>query len=186
MLDVKRAVDLTIAGWLLVFLSPLLLLLALLVRLDSPGPVLFCQRRVGRFLRVFLMYKFRSMIHNAAQPGPWATAWHDARVTRVGRLLRRTSLDELPQLLNVIRGEMSLVGPRPDVEPQMSLYSPDERSRRHSVRPGITGWAQVNGRNELREGRRKELDLEYVRRRGAFLDMKILLLTLRQVLRRTK
>lgn len=179
---VKRLLDVVAALGLLLFLAPLLLILAALVRLGSPGPALFRQQRIGLGLRPFWLLKFRSMVADAAAKGSWFTPKDDPRVTRIGRFLRKTSLDELPQLLNVLKGEMSLVGPRPDVPEQMALYTEEERRLRHSVRPGLTGWAQVNGRNEIDSGRRKELDLEYARKWTLLLDAKILFLTVRQVL----
>ena len=143
----KRLFDLltSLAG--LILLSPILVLIAIAVKLDSPGPVLFRGQRVGRDGRLFGLYKFRSMMVNAAQRGPGITAAGDPRITRVGRVLRRTKLDELPQLINVVRGEMSLVGPRPEDSRYVAFYTPEQR-RVLSVRPGITGMASVKYRNE--------------------------------------
>ena len=184
MRDLKRILDVAAAAGLLLLLAPLFAVLSWIVRRSSPGPAFFRQQRVGLGLTPFLLLKFRSMCVDAPQKGSWSTAPDDPRITPVGRFLRRTSLDELPQLLNVLCGDMSLVGPRPDVPAQMSLYTDEERRLRHSVRPGLTGWAQVNGRNDVSIERRKELDLEYARRPSLRLDLRILYLTLRQLLSR--
>lgn len=182
MAAIKRLADLVVAALLLLLLAPLLLLLALTVRLDSPGPVLFRQQRVGRGGVPFSMLKFRSMVVDAPRLGGYSTAAGDPRITRSGRWLRRFSLDELPQLINVLRGDMSLVGPRPDVPAQRANYSDAEWQQRHRVRPGITGLAQGTVRSHARPGERKALDLQYVREQSLVLDLKILLLTLRQLL----
>lgn len=178
----KRLADVVVAALLLLLLAPLLLLVALAVRVDSPGPVLFRQQRVGLGGRPFAIFKFRSMVVDAPRLGGYSTAPCDPRVTRSGRWLRRLSLDELPQLLNVLRGDMSLVGPRPDVPAQRSGYNNDEWQLRHRVRPGITGLAQAMVRSQARPGERKALDLQYVREQSLGLDLWILLLTLRQLL----
>ena len=197
-----RAADrpaLDVAGALigLALALPLGALIALLVRLDSRGPVLYRQRRVGRDGALFELLKFRTMhvdaddlVTRRLERDPDATlAWNefqklhdDPRVTRVGRILRRWSLDELPQLLNVLRGEMSLVGPRPILPEQRSLYGPDLRAYART-RPGLTGLWQVSGRNRLSFEERVELDREYLARRSAWLDVTILLRTLVVVLR---
>jgi len=173
----KRLFDLGVAGFLLLLLSPLFLVAAFAVKLGSRGPVFYRQTRIGRGGRDFRILKFRSMVADADRIGPHSTAVGDSRITGVGRVLRRTSLDELPQLWNVLRGDMSLVGPRPDLPEQMGLYAPEERELRHSVRPGMTGLAQVRIRHEGTIEERKALDLEYVRRAGLLLDLRILLLT---------
>jgi len=182
-----RIRDLLIASVLLLVLSPVLLLCALAVRRSSPGPVLFRQRRLGLRARPFTLLKFRSMIHNAPdirnRDGSAYTGDDDRRVTPVGRFLRRASLDELPQLLNVIRGEMSLVGPRPDQADQIRFYTEIEK-RKLDVRPGITGLAQIGGRNNISWERRKALDVEYVDRRSLWLDLCILARTIPCVLLR--
>lgn len=149
----KRAFDLAVCLAALPLLAPLLLVLALAVRLDSPGPALFRQTRVGRGGRLFRIHKLRTMhVSDAAQAagGPLLTAAGDARITRVGRWLRATKLDELPQLIDVLRGEMSLVGPRPEVPRYMALYAPEARARILSVRPGITDRAAIAFRDEER------------------------------------
>jgi len=180
--NVKRLFDLTISLCALVILWPLLLLIALAIRLDSRGDALFGQDRIGRGEHTFRILKFRSMVANAESLGSYQTAEDDNRITRLGRFLRRTSLDELPQLFNVLKGDMSLVGPRPDVPAQRSLYTDEEWALRTSVRPGITGLAQATVRSAATQAERKALDLEYVRKASFWFDMKILLLTVRQLL----
>jgi lipopolysaccharide/colanic/teichoic acid biosynthesis glycosyltransferase len=152
----------TFAAALLVGLSPLLLLVAAVVKASSPGEVLFRQRRVGKDGRVFTILKFRTMVQDAPRStlGTYCYA-DDPRITAAGRILRKTSLDELPQLWNVLRGDMSFVGPRPDLPHHVDRYTPAQRGRL-AVRPGITGWAQVNGRNVLPWSARIALDLEYL------------------------
>ncbi len=158
------------------------LALALAVRLDSRGPVFYRQVRVGKNGRVFQMLKFRSMVVGAEHQGAGIRVErNDARITRVGRLLRRTSLDELPQVFNILRGEMSVVGPRPGLEFQVAKYTPEQR-RRLLVAPGITGWAQVNGRNAIPWDERIRRDLEYVDRISPALDLEILWRTIGTVL----
>jgi lipopolysaccharide/colanic/teichoic acid biosynthesis glycosyltransferase len=174
----KRAIDVAVSALALLLLSPVLLAVALAVALESGFPVLFKQQRVGRGDREFGLYKFRSMVKNAAAIGPYHTASDDPRITRSGRFIRRTSLDELPQLLNVLKGEMSLVGPRPDVPAQRALYTPQDWQERCSVRPGITGLAQAKLRSEATPQQRLDLDLRYVREQSLALDLRILLWTL--------
>ena len=174
----KRLMDVVLSALALLLLSPVLLATAAAVAIDSGFPVLFKQVRIGREGRSFGMFKFRSMVKNAAALGPFNTAANDTRITRVGRFIRRTSLDELPQLLNVLLGDMSLVGPRPDVPVQRSLYNDADWALRCSVRPGITGLAQVVLRSEGTEDQRRDLDLRYVREHGVWLDLKILAWTL--------
>jgi lipopolysaccharide/colanic/teichoic acid biosynthesis glycosyltransferase len=174
----KRVLDVALSALALLLLSPLMLAVALAVALESGRPVLFRQSRVGRGDREFGLYKFRSMVKNAAAIGPYHTASDDPRITRTGRFIRRTSLDELPQLLNVLKGEMSLVGPRPDVPAQRALYTPQDWQARCSVRPGITGLAQATLRSEATPQQRLELDLRYVREQSLGLDLRILFWTL--------
>ena len=177
----KRVMDITLSLLALLLLSPLLLLAAIAVAVEGGGPVLFVQQRIGLGGREFGMYKFRSMVRNAAAIGPYYTDTDDPRITRVGRLIRRTSIDELPQLFNVLNGDMSLVGPRPDVPEQRKLYRDEDWALRCSVRPGITGWSQAvfrsAGSPELRLG----LDLRYVREHSIWLDLRILAMTLRRL-----
>jgi lipopolysaccharide/colanic/teichoic acid biosynthesis glycosyltransferase len=171
---VKRALDVVGASAALVLLGPLLAIAALAVKLEDGGPAFFRQRRVGLHGSEFELLKLRTMIVGAELQGAGhAVDWDDARITRVGRVLRRLSIDELPQLWNVVRGDMSLVGPRPTLAYQVSRYSPRQR-RRLDVKPGITGWAQVNGRAALPWDERIELDLWYVEHRSVWLDVKIL------------
>jgi lipopolysaccharide/colanic/teichoic acid biosynthesis glycosyltransferase len=177
---VKRLFDISVAGVALVLLSPLLLIVALAVRLTMGRPVLFRQRRPGLHGEPFELVKFRTM----RQPSgaDIAVAEDELRLTRLGRFLRASSLDELPELWNVLKGEMSLVGPRPLLMQYLPLYTP-EQARRHDVRPGLTGWAQVNGRNALSWEEKFALDLWYVDNCSLLLDLRILLLTVWRVLR---
>lgn len=174
----KRLTDIVLSLTALALLSPVLLLAALAVLLDSGLPVFFKQTRIGLCGREFGMLKFRSMVKNAASTGPYFTDTNDVRVTRVGQFIRRTSIDELPQIINVLLGDMSLVGPRPDVPVQQSLYAPEEWSRRCSVRPGITGLAQVMIRSVGSHQDRLDLDLAYIRDQNVWLDFKVMWLTL--------
>ena len=178
----KRLFDFlaSLAG--LVLLAPLFLVIALAIALDSPGPVFFSQARVGRGLVVFKMQKFRSMIEDAARQGPYFTTTNDTRITRVGRWLRKTSIDELPQLWNVLVGDMSIVGPRPDVPAQQQLYVAEEWSLRHVVRPGITGPSQASSRSEATFEERKDLDLRYAQNHSFKGDLVIIARTFVQVL----
>lgn len=170
----KRALDLAGALLLLVLVSPAVLVAALGILLEDRGPVLFRQRRVGLHGRDFEILKLRTMVVGAESKGAGlAVDAGDPRITSVGRVLRALSLDELPQLWNVVRGEMSLVGPRPTVRVQVDRYTPHQR-RRLDVRPGITGWAQVNGRAALPWDERIELDVWYVEHRSLLLDLRIL------------
>ena len=177
----KRAMDIVLAMAALLALAPLLLGAALAIALETGLPVLFRQTRVGLNGREFGMYKFRSMVKNAAQVGPYFTTDNDPRITRVGRFVRRTSIDELPQLINVLKGEMSLVGPRPDVPAQRSLYTPVDWAQRCSVRPGITGLAQALYRSDSTEVQRLEADLRYTREASLWLDLKICWWTVRRL-----
>jgi lipopolysaccharide/colanic/teichoic acid biosynthesis glycosyltransferase len=159
----KRACDLLVAATGLVVAAPLLALVALAVRLDSPGPIFYRAARIGLAGRTFTMLKFRTMVADAQARGPRITTRDDPRVTRVGRLLRRTRLDELPQLVNVLRGEMSLVGPRPEAPRFVALYPPEARAIL-TVRPGITGLAQLVFRNEARFLVGEDAEAAYIRR----------------------
>jgi lipopolysaccharide/colanic/teichoic acid biosynthesis glycosyltransferase len=179
----KRALDVLGASVGLAIGAPLLAASALAVRLEDGGPVFFRQERVGLDGRPFEVLKLRTMIVDAHTQGAgYAVDKGDARITRVGNLLRRTSLDELPQLWNVLRGEMSLVGPRPTLSYQVEQYTERQR-RRLEVRPGLTGWAQVNGRASLSWPERIELDVWYVEHRSLALDLRILLCTAAVLLR---
>ena len=174
----KRAIDLIGASVALVALSPLLAVVAIAVRVRMGSPVLFRQTRPGRGGHPFLMTKFRTMTDRRAPDG--ALLPDADRLTRFGRFLRRTSIDELPELLNVVRGDMSLVGPRPLLMEYLPLYSA-EQARRHEVRPGITGWAQVNGRNAVTWDEKFALDVWYVDHRSTRLDLQILGKTITEV-----
>jgi lipopolysaccharide/colanic/teichoic acid biosynthesis glycosyltransferase len=170
----NRAADVALAGTALVVTSPLLGLAALAVKLEDRGPVLYRQTRVGKDGADFELLKLRTMVVGAETMGAgYAVDEGDSRITRVGRILRRLSLDELPQLWNVVRGEMSVIGPRPTLRYQVERYTP-RQSRRLDVKPGITGWAQVHGRAALPWNERIELDVWYVERRSFWLDLKIL------------
>jgi lipopolysaccharide/colanic/teichoic acid biosynthesis glycosyltransferase len=174
-----RALDLLLGSLLLALASPLLAVSALLVRLESRGPVLYRQRRVGKDGRPFELLKLRTMVPGAEAMGAGIYVVEgDPRITRTGRLLRRLSLDELPNLVNVLRGEMAIVGPRPTVQDQVDRYT-DRQRRRLEVKPGITGWAQVNGRTSLPWPERIELDVWYVEHRSLRLDLRILAKTVR-------
>lgn len=171
---IRRTIDVAVSALTLLLTAPLLALACLAIRLESPGPVVYRQRRVGLHGRQFDVLKLRTMVDGAEHIGAGlAIDANDSRVTRVGALLRRSSLDELPNLLNVLRGEMSLIGPRPTLPVQVAQYTPRQRERLQ-IRPGITGWAQVNGRASLPWSERIELDLYYIRHRSLALDLRIL------------
>jgi lipopolysaccharide/colanic/teichoic acid biosynthesis glycosyltransferase len=176
-----RSLDIVLASAALLVLSPLLALAALLIKLESRGAVFYRQRRVGRGGRPFEMWKLRTMVPGAETMGAGVYVLEgDSRITRVGRRLRRFSLDELPNLVNVVRGEMAIVGPRPTVQQQVDRYTERQR-RRLEVKPGITGWAQVNGRATLPWPERIELDVWYVEHRSLALDLRILAKTVRML-----
>lgn len=169
-----RVVDILIATFALLLFSPVLLVAAIAIKLGSRGPVLYRQRRVGLHGEEFEMLKLRTMVEGSDPVGVGtAVTREDPRVTGAGRVLRRTSLDEIPNLVNVLRGEMAIIGPRPTIPAQVKDYTPRQH-RRHEVRPGITGWAQVQGRAGIPWEERIELDVEYVERRTAALDARIL------------
>lgn len=177
MLLIKRVIDLTISFLLALLLSPLFILIILLIKIDSPGPAFFIQERRGLKFFKFRMYKFRTLRHNAPDPhSNYEMVESDPRVTRTGRILRKTSLDELPQLFNVIKGEMSLVGPRPLVEweSQECLKTHPDR---FLVKPGITGFSQAYARNSVDLQARSDLDIEYVKKWSILLDLQILFIS---------
>lgn len=178
----KRVFDLICSLLILLILSPLFIIIALAIKITSPGTVFFKQMRLGLNGQVFDMYKFRSMVPNAVNMGSGMfVEKEDPRITAVGKLLRKTSIDELPQLLNILRGEMSLVGPRPAPLHHLNIY--DERQKKRlTVKPGITGWAQVKGRLALYWPQRIELDLWYIDNYSFWLDIKILVMTVVVVL----
>lgn len=180
---VKRLIDIVISLTGLIILFPILLLVSLAIKLESKGPVIFQQERLGLNGEVFKIYKFRSMCVGAEKSGVYETKG-DSRVTRIGKFIRKTSIDEFPQLVNIIKGDMSIIGPRPTL-----TYHPwpldeytEEQKKRFSVRPGVTGWAQVNGRKEVPWDRRIEYDVEYVGNLSLFFDLKIFFRTIFKVL----
>lgn len=177
----KRLFDIVISSLLLILLSPVLLVLSILVRITLGSPVLFRQVRPGLHGRPFTMYKFRTMTDERDIQGRLLP--DEQRLTKLGRFLRSTSLDELPELFNVLKGDMSLVGPRPLLMEYLPLYTP-EQARRHEVRPGITGWAQVNGRNAISWEEKFRYDVWYVDNWSFWLDIKILWMTIVSVLKR--
>ena len=182
---VKRFLDVTASFLGLVLLSPLMLAVSILIKIDSRGPVIFRQKRIGRNGKVFEIYKFRSMCVGAEKTGSGVYSGKgDARVTRIGKILRATSIDELPQLLNILKGEMSFVGPRPPLTYHPWKYEEytDFQKRMFEVRPGITGWAQVNGRKDVEWHKRIELNVWYVDHMSLLLDIQIMFMTAFKVL----
>ncbi len=183
-LYVKRLLDVIISLAGLILLSPLFLIISLLIRLDSKGPIIFGQARLGYDGKTFEIHKFRTMVDGAPNMGSGLfTNETDPRITKIGSFLRRTSLDELPQLINLLRGDMSLVGPRPPVPYYPYKYEdyPDEQRLRFTVLPGITGYAQVKGRNKINWDQRIELDMQYVENQSLLLDLEIIAETVRNV-----
>lgn len=184
---IKKIFDITSSAIGIVILSPLFLIVSILIKLDSPGKVLFIQDRLGKDGKVFKIYKFRTMCDNAINIGNGLfTDETDSRITKIGSFLRKTSIDELPQLFNILKGDMSLVGPRPPV-PNFP-YKYDEYSEvqktRFEMLPGITGWAQVVGRNSIDWDERITLDIDYVKNYSFLWDIKIIILTLAKVVKR--
>jgi lipopolysaccharide/colanic/teichoic acid biosynthesis glycosyltransferase len=176
---IVRALDIVVAGLGLAISSPIMLASVIAIRLETPGSPIYRQRRIGRDGEPFEMLKLRTMVSGAEHQGAgMAVNYGDPRITRVGHLLRRFSIDELPNLVNVLRGEMSVVGPRPTIQAQVDQYTPLQR-RRLEVKPGITGWAQINGRASLPWHERIELDIWYVDHRTLRLDLAILWKTVR-------
>jgi exopolysaccharide biosynthesis polyprenyl glycosylphosphotransferase len=179
-LAAKRIMDLLVAGFGLVFAAPLLLLVSILIKLETPGPVFYIQERVGKDGRLFNITKFRSMKTDAEEAGPQWAGKIDNRVTKVGRILRKTRIDEIPQLLNVLKGEMSMVGPRPE-RPCFTLQFSKEVPgfmERLRVKPGVTGLAQVNGGYDLSPAEKLEFDRQYIENQGIWLDIKLLIITI--------
>ena len=176
----KRALDLIVASFGLALLSPLLFVMALMIRLSMGSPIFFRQVRPGYHARPFTLVKFRTMTEGGSIVDPSTDA---VRLTRLGRLMRKFSLDEFPQFWNVLKGEMSLVGPRPLLMEYLEYYTP-EQARRHDVKPGITGWAQINGRNTVTWEQKFLLDVWYVDHMNFWLDLRILAVTMQKVLRR--
>ena len=180
-LCLKRLVDIVASAIALMLLAPVLACIAVVILLRMGPPILFRQKRVGKHGSLFEMSKFRTMLAGTDRHGKPLP--DDVRLTRLGRFLRNTSLDELPELWNVLRGDMSLVGPRPLLPEYLDRYTP-EQARRHEVKPGITGWAQINGRNAISWEEKFRLDVWYVDHRSTWLDLKILLITLWKTIRR--
>lgn len=181
---IKRIIDICIAFVALAVLSPILLIVAVLIKIDSKGPIIFKQQRLGVGGVPFNMYKFRSMCVGAEKQGTGVYSFKgDSRITKVGRILRATSLDELPQLVNILKGDMSLIGPRPALTYHPWPYEQYDEHQKHmfDVRPGITGWAQVNGRKEVPWPERIELNIYYVEHLSFALDFKIFWLTIFKV-----
>ncbi|EOR28262.1 capsular polysaccharide biosynthesis protein [Clostridium sartagoforme AAU1] len=183
----KRALDIIASTLGLIILSPILLIVAILIKLESKGPAIFSQKRIGLNKKEFKMYKFRSMVQNAEElkeklakknemSGPMFKMKNDPRVTKVGKFIRKTSIDELPQLINVLKGEMSLVGPRPSLPKEVSKFEP-WMLKRLSVKPGLTCYWQVSGRNNIDFEDWMKLDLQYVNDRSFWLDLKLILKT---------
>jgi len=195
----KRAFDISSALIALIALSPIFLICAILAKFQSPGPVFYRAKRIGRLGRIFLMYKFRTMVVNAESMGTSLTKYEDPRITKIGNFLRRTKLDELPQLLNVLKGDMSIIGPRPEAPVYVKYYTEEQR-RVLSVKPGITGPAQLENRNEelkLKEQSDPEkyyitqllpekltIDLNYIENRSFILDLKVIFKTIWIIMRR--
>ncbi|MCF6457520.1 sugar transferase [Pseudoalteromonas sp. MMG024] len=177
----KRLFDIFVALTLLILLLPVLLVVALLIRINLGGPILFSQDRPGLNGKIFKMYKFRSMSNERDQHGNLLP--DEVRLTKFGKALRASSLDELPELVNILKGDMSLVGPRPLLVEYLPLYN-QQQARRHEVRPGITGWAQVNGRNSVSWEQKFDLDVWYVENQSILLDIKILFMTFFKVIKK--
>jgi undecaprenyl phosphate N,N'-diacetylbacillosamine 1-phosphate transferase len=180
-LVVKRIIDFVFALMLLIVLLPVMLLAAILIKMDSYGPVLFKQKRPGKYEQIFTIYKFRTMRVDTEKDGKRLSDFE--RMTKVGSFLRKTSIDELPQLFNILKGEMSFIGPRPLLVEYLDYYTAEQR-RRHEVMPGVSGWAQVNGRNAISWEEKFKLDVWYVDNISLILDLKILLMTVCKVLKR--
>ncbi|OIR25617.1 sugar transferase [Bathymodiolus thermophilus thioautotrophic gill symbiont] len=178
----KRLFDIIFSIIAICLISPVLIIVPVLIKLDSSGGTLFKQERVGLSENPFFIYKFRSMVKNANKQGSYQTQINDMRITKIGKLLRKTSIDELPQLFNVLKGDMSIVGPRPNVFAQKELYTESEWQKRNSVLPGITGLAQALIRSSGSPNERTRLDLKYIDKQTVFYDMYIIALTVKQVL----
>ncbi len=173
----KRTFDILLSSISLIALLPFFILMSAAIRLGSPGSPIFKHARVGLQGKKFLMWKFRTMVTNAHKSGPALTQHDDMRITRIGRLLRRTSLDELPQIVNVLKGDMSIVGPRPEIPAIVETYTSEQRLALR-VRPGITGLSQINGRDDLPIERKVQYDLAYVKNPSMLFDLKIILQTI--------
>ena len=182
--QVKRIIDFLLSCIAVVILSPVFLILAILIKIDSRGPIFFKQERIGKDKKVFFILKFRTMVTDA----PKNTPTHMLKdpnlfITRLGKFLRKTSLDELPQLINILRGDMSLIGPRPSLQNQYDLIDERDKHNVHSIYPGLTGWAQINGRDELPIFIKAKLDGEYVQKMSLLFDCKIFFKTIFSIVR---
>lgn len=177
----KRPFDILLSGFALLVLSPIFLMIAIIIKVTSPGPVFFRQERLGVNEKPFVILKFRSMRADSELTGPQFTATNDLRVTRIGKLIRKTSLDELPQLINILWGEMSLIGPRPYIGFELAESSEAIRQKRSGIRPGVSGLAQVSGRSKLTQSVAIDYDLEYVNQCSLSFDLKIILKTIKKV-----
>lgn len=181
---IKRGIDLVLSCIGLIILLPVFLLLVLAIKLDSPGPVLFKQKRVGIHKKYFYIWKFRTMYTNTPKDMPTHMLKNPEQyITKTGRFLRKTSLDELPQIFNIIKGDMAIVGPRPALWNQYDLLEERDKYGANDVRPGLTGWAQINGRDELEIPVKAKLDGEYVEKMGVLMDLKCFLGTFASVLK---
>lgn len=173
---IKSFLDIFFSLLLIALLIPLFILVYILIKILDPGPIFFKQERVGLNEKIFLIYKYRTMVVNADKIGPVLTQDNDPRITRLGKFLRHSSIDELPQLINVLKGEMSIIGPRPEVPSIVKTYT-DTQRKVFEVKPGITGWAQVHGRDSLSIEEKSVYDIDYVNRISLFLDLKVFFLT---------
>ncbi len=173
---IKRSIDILISIITIIITFPILVIVAVAIKLESNGPILFKHERTGYNGQKFLMYKFRGMVHNALEIGPELTQVNDPRITKVGKILRRTSIDEIPQVINVFKGEMSIVGPRPEITSITSKYNEEQRKIFEFV-PGITGYSQVNGRQKLTPEQRVKMEVNYYSNANLFTDFIILLKT---------
>jgi O-antigen biosynthesis protein WbqP len=183
-LKLKRLIDIVLSLIFLIIFFPIVLVIAILIKLETPGPILFKQRRVGKNLKVFVLYKFRTMKQHAPSDVPTHLLLNTYFLTtKVGLFLRKSSLDELPQIFNILKGEMSIVGPRPALWNQYDLIQERDNYDVNVLTPGLTGWAQINGRDELTTREKAEFDGEYVRKMGLTLDMKIIFLTIIKVVK---
>ena len=183
-LKLKRVLDFILALCGIMILSPILIILAVAIKLDSKGPILFCQKRVGIHCTHFMIYKFRTMRIDTPKDMPTHMLKNPEQyITKVGKFLRKTSLDELPQIFNILKGEMAIVGPRPALWNQYDLIEEREKYHANGVRPGLTGWAQVNGRDELEIPVKAKLDGEYITKMSLWFDLKCILLTIRSVVK---
>ena len=180
----KRSLDVIVSGIALLILLPAFCFLMLLIKLDSRGPVFFKQKRVGIHKSYFTLYKFRTMRIDAPKNTPTHLLEDpDAYITRIGRFLRKTSLDELPQLINILAGEMSIIGPRPALWNQNDLVAERDKYKANDIRPGLTGWAQINGRDEIPIPQKARLDGEYINELSFFMDVRCFVGTIKSVLR---